>query len=142
MKTFQSRHAQLPGSSYDEISPHARKLHHIIEKRTKRQAYVRSTYFRRGKRGDKVFINLYWEDLAKKSRKKKTERLKLYSAAIDLLIHSPFESEVVVSEAAPNLIYHRFYGVTRDNIRYCVQVKQDMRTGRLDFMSAFRRNVP
>ena len=34
---------------------------------------------------------------------------------------------------------HRFYGVTKDGVYFCVQVKEDKRTGRKDFMSVFDR---
>ncbi len=140
-KTFQSRHSQIPGTSYDELSHIVRKEHDKIAKRTKRQAYIRSSYFRSGKRGEKVFIGLYWEDIAKKNRKKKVERFKLYTAAIDLLLNSPHASEIILSESNKSIVLHRFYGVTRDGIHFCVQVKQNIRTGRLDFMSAFRRTA-
>ena len=141
-KTFQSRNTQIPGSSYDEVVRHVRRSHNTIAKMTKRQAYVRSSYFRNSGRGEKIFIDLYWEDLAKKNRKIKVERLKLYDAAIDLLRNSRFDSESIFSHANHSLILHRFYGVTRDGIGFCVQVKQDKRSGRLDFMSAFRRTTP
>lgn len=32
---------------------------------------------------------------------------------------------------------HRFYGVTKDGVYFCVQVKEDKRTSRKDLMSVF-----
>ncbi len=36
-----------------------------------------------------------------------------------------------------NVSLHRFYGQTKSGELFCVQIKQDKRTGRKDFMSVF-----
>lgn len=54
MNDFQSKYGLITGSSYNEVAPLARKEHNTIKKMTRRQPYVRSTYFNK----DKVFINL------------------------------------------------------------------------------------
>ena len=37
------------------------------------------------------------------------------------------------------MLLYRFYGVTKDGNYFCVQVKEDKRTKRKDFMSVFDR---
>jgi len=37
------------------------------------------------------------------------------------------------------MLRHRFYGAMKGGIYFCVQVKEDKRTGRKDFMSVFDR---
>lgn len=74
-----------------------------------------------------------------KSQKVRTERLKLYTAAVDLIRNSRHDPETVIERNNPGLLLHRFYGVTKDGVEYCVQIKQNKRTGRLDLMSAFKK---
>lgn len=35
------------------------------------------------------------------------------------------------------MLLHQLYGVTKGDSYFCVQVKEDKRTGRKDFMSVF-----
>ncbi len=77
-----------------------------------------------------------------KGRKSRTERLKLYSAAIDLIRNSRHDPETIIENNSPSVLLHRFYGITKDVVGYCVQIKQNKRTGRLDLMSVFERACP
>lgn len=138
MKIYKSKAVLLVGSSYDEVLERARKEHKKIENVTKRQPYVRSTYFKK----DKIFISTFWTHLMQKHRKDRMKRLKLYSAAIDLMRNSHCEPETIFKKGDLSTILHRFYGVTKDGVEYCVQVKQDKRSGRKDFMSVFDRKAP
>lgn len=133
MKLYKSKVNLLPGSSYDEVLKVARKKHKKVENMTKRQAYVRSTYFNK----DKIFLSLFWAHIMQKHFKVRTKRLKLYSAGIDLLRNSRCEPETIIKIDDMSILLHRFYGVTKDGVEYCVQVKQDKRSGRKDFMSVF-----
>lgn len=140
MSVFQSRHDLLPGSSYDEVVAHARKEFNTIRHLTKRQPYVRSKYFR----GDKIFVTVFWDHLMQKHRTDRMKRLRFYKAAIDLLRHSvlPPATPPIADPAHDNVLLYRFYGRTRDGKEFCVQVKQDIRSGRKDFMSVFDRKAP
>lgn len=40
-----------------------------------------------------------------------------------------------------DIMLHRFYGKTKDGYEFCVQVKEDKRSGRKDFMSVFDRKL-
>lgn len=138
MKVFSSKEALLPGSSYDEVIALARKEFHKIENLTKRQPYVRSSYFNK----DKVFISLYWTHLMQLHRRDRTLRLKFYKAAIDLMRNTRHEPETIFKKDDLSIILHRFYGETKDGVGFCVQIKQDKRSGRKDFMSVFDRKSP
>lgn len=128
----------LPGTSYEEVQAIARKEHNKVIALTKRQPYVRSAYFNKSK----IFLSVFWEHTMQKGRKTRTKRLKLYSAAIDLMRNSRHEPETIIEKNSLSVLLHRFYGITKDGIEYCVQVKQNKRSGRLDFMSVFEREAP
>lgn len=133
MKIYKSKAGLISGTSYYEVLRQVRKEQAKIENLTKRQPYVRSTYFSK----DKVFIAAYLTHVMQKGRKSRTSSLKLYNAAIDLLRKSRCEPETLLKADLPRVILYRFYGTTKDKIEYCVQVKQDKRSGRKDFMSVF-----
>jgi hypothetical protein len=137
MKPYKSKAELLSGSSYDEVLVLARREFDKIQKiAPRRNAYVRSTYFSKSK----VFVSpLYWNHLMQEHRKNRVKRLKFYKAAIDLLRNSRFEPHTIFRNGD---YLHRFYGITKEDIEYCVQVKQDKRTGRLDFMSVFDKKLP
>lgn len=126
----------MPGSSYDEVLNTARKEFDKIKKITpNRSTYVRSTYFKKAK----IFIApLYWDHLMQEHRAKRMKRLKFYLGAIDLMRNSRCEPYTIIKHGD---YLHRFYGQTKEGVPFCVQVKQDKRTGRLDFMSVFDRKV-
>lgn len=134
---YQSKAGLLPGSSRDEVLKLARKEQKKIENLTMRQPYVRSKYFT----NDKIFIAAFMNHTMQKGPKTQTERLKLYLAAVDLLRNTRHEPETILKADLPKVILYRFYGVAKDGIKFCVQVKQDKRTGRKDFMSAFRKEA-
>ncbi len=134
MNSYQSKYNLLPGSSYDEVVKYARKEFNTIRKLTKRQPYVRSKYFH----GDKIFVTIFWDHLMQKHQKERRIRLKFYAAAIDLLRNNTTDP-VSIIEDTNKTAFHRFFGITKDGVEFCVQVKHDLRTGRKDFMSVFAR---
>jgi hypothetical protein len=138
MKIYQSKASQIPGTSYKDVCAVARREHNKIENSTKRNPYVRSTYFTR----QKIFISpLFWNHLSQKHLKNQTKRLKLYNAAIDLMRKSRCEPDTVFDGGNKSVLLHRFYGVTKDKVEFCVQVKENKRTGRKDFMSVFDKKL-
>lgn len=138
MSVYQSKYDLLPGSSYDEVVKQARKEFNTIRKITKRQPYVRSKYFR----GDKVFLTVFWDHLMQKHLKERTRRLKFYGAAIDLLRNSRISPDTIIEAQTKDVIFSRFYGKTADGHEFCVQIKEDRRSGHKDFMSVFARSAP
>jgi|SRR5581483_1097459 len=139
MNTYRSKYPKSSGSSLDELIKQARREYHIIQKRTPRRApYVRSKYFTK----DKVFISNFWDHLNQKSPQEKVRRLKLYSCAVDLLRNTAFAPETIFKNTDPNSALHRFYGQTKNDEFFCVQVKENKRTNRKDFISVFPARKP
>ena len=112
MKPFKSKNSQISGTSYEEVLKVVRAEHKKITKLTKRQPYVRSSYFSK----DKIFISLFIDHLMQKNLKERTRRAKLYLAAIDLLRNSRNEPETIFKKDDLSTLLHRFYGVTKDGI--------------------------
>lgn len=134
MPVYKSKYSQLPGSSYVEAFAAARREYRLIQKRTpRRQPYVRSRYFTK----DKIFLNEFWKHLEQKTRLDKFRRIKLYLCALDLLRNITDTPETIFDNKNRNIMLHRFIGVTKDGERFCVQIKENKRSNRKDFMSVF-----
>jgi len=134
MKIYKSKYNSLPGTSHATVISLARREYHKIQKRTpRRQAYVKSKYFRK----DKVFVNQFWEHLKQKHPGDQLRRAKLFTCAIDLIRHSPHLADTIYKHDNMNIGLHRFYGQTKDGLHFCVQIRENKRTGRKDFVSVF-----
>ena len=134
MQVYKSKHGQIPTSSHAAVMRVARYEYHKIQKRTpRRQPYVKSQYFRK----DKIFVNMFWEHLNQKRLHDQVRRTRLYICAIDLIRHSPHTPDTIFSKGNLNVLLHRFDGETKDGLRFHVQIKENKRTGRKDFMSVF-----
>ncbi len=140
MNQYIPRRNLLTGTSYHELERKARKLHSIIAHKTKRRAYIRSAYFG----GRKVFIDSYWEHLMQKPKRERKERLRLYAASFETIENTRCAPTSRYNPNGNGDLLYRFYGVTKNNKEFCVQIKQDRRTGGLYFMSAFepKRKAP
>lgn len=131
---YKSSCYQLSGSSADELMKKARQEYHLIQKRTpRRQAYVRSRYFTK----DKVFINQFWDHLNQKNRQDKVRRLRLYICAIDLIRHTTDAPETMQNPNNSDESLHRFTGNTADGKVFYVQIKENKKNNRKDFISVF-----
>lgn len=138
MKVYKSKHGVLPGSSYDELVKLARREYHLIQKKTpRRQPYIRSKYFTK----DKIFVSQFWDHLSQKIPVDRVRRLKLYSCAIDLLRHSVYSPEISQNPNKPNEALYRLAGVTKDGVPFYVQIKENKRTNRKDFISVFPAKI-
>ena len=134
MHAYRSKYGKLPGTSHARAVQAARHEYHKIQKRTpRRQAHVRSRYFR----NDKVFINQFWEHIKQKHPGDQVRRLRLYLCAIDVIRNSTTSPNTIFNKADLNIILHRFEGKTKDGEPFYVQVKENKRTNRKDFMSVF-----
>jgi len=140
MQIYKTKQPRLTGTSYNELERKARKIHNEIARRTKRNPYVRSAYFKK----NKVFIGLFWQHLNQKSRRDRKRRLQLYSCAIELIRHSSCDPIVKPNPNGKNEIVYRFNGISKDGVLFCVQIKEDLRSDNKYFMSVFatKRKVP
>ena len=136
MNLYQANKTQLGGTSYAEVMKNAHKTYNEVKRLTRRQSYVRSAYFNR----DKVFINIFWNHLAQKRAADQVRRARLLPAAIELLRHTQIAPETIIENKYANDILFRFSGITNDGVKFYVQVRQNKKTGRKDFMSVFPAN--
>ncbi len=112
----------------------ARLYFQALQKRNaRRQPYVRSKFFY----GDKVFINIYWNHLVQKRKSEQLKRSRLLPAALDLLRNATISPTILQNYSDKQHKYFRFKGRTKDGTIFYVQVRQNLRTDRKDFMSAF-----
>mgnify|MGYP000852202963 CR=1 FL=1 len=135
MHVYTSKYPRLPGSAYDEVLKQARAEYQFVAQSSKRQPYVRSKYFN----SSKIFLDVFWTHLMQKHPKERRKRLKFYKAALDLLRNSQINPDTITSAEDQRMLLYRFYSITKDGSYFCVQVKEDKRTGRKDFMSVFDR---
>ena len=134
MPLYQSKYGLIPGTSHAAVIRLAREEYHKIQKRTpRREAHVRSQYFRK----DKVFINQFWEHLKQKHPGDQVRRVKLFTCGIDLIRNSTHSPDTIFSAENKNIMLHRFYGQTKGGQPFCVQIRENKRTNRKDFMSVF-----
>jgi len=134
MQAYRSKYSRLPGTTFNEIMAAARREYHAVQKRTPRRVpYVRSSYFAK----DKVFLNTFWEHLKQKHPSEQARRLKFYLAALDLLRNTTYTGESIIEHNNPDVFLHRFLGQTHDGEHFYVQVKDNRRSGRKEFMSVF-----
>lgn len=133
MILYKVKTQKLSGTSYKEVIKKARKSYHEIEKRSKRIAHLKSAYFKK----EKVFINLFWEHLNQKSPKDRIRRLKLLPCALELIENS---TQKPITKKNPNdvrEILHRFGGTTPKDELFYVQIRENIKTKRKDFISVF-----
>ncbi len=129
---FRCKSKSLPGTQYAELNRAARKAFHEIEKKTKRQAYIRSPYFNK----EKVFIKSLWDHLVTKGMRDKARRVKLFACAIELIRENKAIKPEKVFESKREEIY-RFAGISADERKFAVQIRHDVKTGNRYFTSVF-----
>lgn len=133
MKTHQVHSFPFAGTDYAELYPQARRIYTRIKAQTKRQPYVRSSYFKK----DKVFIELFWVHLNQKGRQTRIGRLKYYSCGIELLRNSKQNPVTKLNVNNSSEVLYRFAGITKGGDKFYIQIKENTRTKRKDFMSVF-----
>lgn len=128
----------IPGARWAELRKKALLFYREIEQKTKRRAYIRSTYFNK----QKIFLGLFWSHLYEKQNlKDKTRRIKYFPCAIELIQNSRFKPLTVENPNKKSEIFYRFYGCTPNNGRFCVQIKGDKNSGEKWFISVFPLNI-
>ncbi len=134
MQFYQSKAGKISGTDFHEVRKKAFSLYEQIRRRTKRRAYVRSTYFKK----DKIFLAIFWEHLWHKEKwQDRMRRLKYFAAALELIQRSKFDPSSKENPNKPNEILHRFAGSTAEKELFYVQIKEDKQTGQKYFISVF-----
>ncbi|MDR0980106.1 MAG: hypothetical protein LBM12_03090 [Candidatus Nomurabacteria bacterium] len=137
MKFYQSKCSLLPGTSYDEVLLLARAAYKQFSTKTRRTPYLNAKY--KGYKTPKIFLDLFWTHIFQKKPRERFERLKLYSCALDTLRNTQTPPEAQKSFDKDIRLY-RIYGVSRNGKKFCVQIKEELKTGRKYFMSVFPWN--
>lgn len=134
MALYVSKYDLLPGSSHAEVIHAARYEYHKIEKRTpRRQTHVKSRYFKK----EKVFINQFWVHMNQKHPRDRLRRAKLFLCAIDLIRNTASNPDTIHGRENKSVELHRFYGRTKSGLKFGVQIRENKRNKRKDFMSVF-----
>ena len=133
MILYKTKSKKFSGTSYKEIIKKARGIFHIIEKRSKRNTYLRSAYFKK----DKIFINVFWDHLNQKPKRDRLRRLKYLACAIELIENSRNKPISKPNPNNKNEILYRFGGATPSEELFYVQIKENVKTKRKDFISVF-----
>ena len=136
MLVYRSRYKQLSGSSYGDVASISVKYFNQLKKHTKRRPYIRSAYFSK----DKVFLDRFWGHLWEKNWKDRTRRLRLLHCGIDLVQNSKQHPITKESPSNQAVLFHRFFGITKDSVLFFVQIKEDKRSGQKVLMSIFPKN--
>lgn len=136
MQIYRSRYRRLHGSSYKEIYPQAFKIYKVVQKNTKRQPYVRSSYFAR----DKVFLTYFWQHLRQKNDRDRVRRLRSLEAALDTIRNTRYAPTTKQNPKDTYELLHRFIGCTGDNQLFYIQIKENVVTKRKDLISIFPIN--
>ena len=105
---------------------------------SKRKPYIRSKFF--GKR--KVFVHLFREHTYQKHRQEQIRRLKLFPAALDLIIHSTCKPLSKSHQTKSYLMLHRFYGRFSNGKAFAVQISENKKRSELFFLSVFEIKKP
>lgn len=133
-KAYRVKTKKIAGTQYAEVLKKAMKQCLIIAKRTKRRAYIRSTYFKK----EKVFLGLFWHHLHDKyHHKDKIRRLKYFPCAMELIQHSPFAPVSKQNVDKSSEILHRFTGITAENEIFFVQIKENKNNKQKFLISIF-----
>lgn len=136
VKVHEVKAKPYPGTDFAEIYPRARRYYNQLKASTKRQPYIRSTYFDK----DKVFLELFWIHLNQKNRKERNRRLKFFACGIELLRTTRSEPTVKQNPEKTNEQFYRFAGLTPSKELFYIQIKEHRRTHRKDLISIFPAN--
>lgn len=133
MQFYVTKYQAARGVHYKEVEKKALITFKDIKSRTKRTPYVKSKYFK----SEKIFLNLFWSHLYQKHEKDRTRRLRFYDCAIDLIRNTALAPESRENFKQKDELLHRFYGRTKLNEKFIVQIKENKRTHRKDLISIY-----
>lgn len=133
MKVYQTKVSKLAGTDYREVYDKAKAIFLQIKKKSKRRSYIRSAYFNK----EKIFLDLFWQHIHEKNWWDQTRRLKFYSCALDLIQNSKFDPLTVQNPNRARDALHRFFGKTKQEEEFIVQITENKRNKQKYFISVF-----
>lgn len=131
--TYQSSHTILVGNNYKTIQRKALLVFYDIKHATKRRPYIRSAYFKK----QKIFFDYFWAHLAQKSFRDRFRRLQFFVCAIDLVKNSHQMPIFLHQTKKIHEMVYRFSGMSRDQKRFYVQIKENTKNKQKYLMSVF-----
>lgn len=134
MKPFLVKAEKLSGAGDDKaVIKRAQDYFKILMHKTKRQPYIRSAYFEK----KKIFFTYFWNHLYQKPPKQRMIRVAFLPCAIELLLKCRNAPESMINVSKEVEIFHRFIGITKNKEVFYVQIKENRKTDRKEFMSVF-----
>lgn len=134
MVPYQVRTSTIKGKSrFSDIGKEAMFIFRQIEKRTKRQPYLRSAYFNK----EKIFFTFFFKHLNQKPVYARPARLKLLPCAIELIEESHNKPIERLNPNRKTEKFYRFAGLTPQKHLFYVQIKENLKTKKKYFMSCF-----
>jgi hypothetical protein len=130
---YKSRYSKLTGVNENELWHKARLVYGATVKSKRRKPYVRSKYFK----NEKVFLDMFWSHTNSKKPKVRRARLMFYQCGLDLIHNTTYKPKEDYIKG--NLCY-KFWGYSRDNEEFCVQIKQESKGGKW-LMSVFPTKI-
>ena len=122
----------IPARTYPDVCKVARRIFRIIENKTKRRPYLRSSYFR----GQKIFLDNFWPHLKQKPYPDQRRRLQFFECALEVIQKSTYPPFRKIEDGYLQIIFYRFLGKV-ENRFFVVQIKEDLKRQQKFFMSVF-----
>lgn len=139
LNVYQCKSKLLPGHKYGDVLKIARKILNSIASKTKRRPYIRSTYFK----GEKIFLDNFWEHLTQKNITDRKWRLKFLECAIEYIENSKDSPILKINDN--HQTFYRFIGQVGEHF-FAIQIKEDLKRKQKFLMSIFdlshKRNNP
>lgn len=134
MVPYQTKTSPIKGKNrFDAVGKEAMNLFRQVEKRSKRQPYLRSAYFNK----EKIFFTFFFKHLNQKPVYERPARLKLLPCAIELIEKSRNKPIERMNPNRKKEKFYRFIGLTPQKNLFYVQIKEDLKTKKKYFMSCF-----
>lgn len=136
MRVYQTKADALSGTDFHEVWKKASFIYKKIKKKSKRQPYLRSVYFKK----QKVFLGLFWDHLFEKSWPDRLRRLRYFAATVELIERSHFEPSSKEDPNSRGVLLHRFIGITKGKEIFTIQIKEHKSSGKKYLISIFPNN--
>ena len=134
MKAYPVKSLPLAGTDFHEIRRQAFGLYDEIKRKSKRRPYMRSAFFNK----EKIFLEIYWQHLYdQRNWHDRMRRLKYYPCAIELIQYSRFQPTSKENPNKRSEILHRFFGITKNQEVFYVQIKEDKSSHQKFLISIF-----
>ena len=135
MKPFPVKSDKLDVRGFDnrQVVKIAQDFFKALMHKTKRQLYIRSAYF--GKK--KIFFTYFWKHLYQKSPRQRRIRIVYLPCAIELIQKCRHAPDSMINTSKEIEMFHRFTGITKEKELFYVQIKENIKTDRKEFMSVF-----